>query len=128
MFGLGISEVMVILAVALIVIGPKNLPKVARTLGRFFGQAQMMVRDFQDAVSQEASEMERSTENDYTDVKAEPASPELANQDAAPSMDPRNAGDSEDSDVTVLHDKPYEEPYEEDEVPTEDEPEETETV
>ncbi len=34
MFGLGASELIIILVIALIVLGPKEIPKVARTLGR----------------------------------------------------------------------------------------------
>ncbi|MCY3625582.1 MAG: twin-arginine translocase TatA/TatE family subunit [Candidatus Dadabacteria bacterium] len=34
MFGLGTAELLIILFIALIVLGPKELPKVARTLGR----------------------------------------------------------------------------------------------
>lgn len=40
MFGVNFSELMVILVVALIVIGPERLPKVARTLGHLWGRAQ----------------------------------------------------------------------------------------
>lgn len=35
MFGLGFSEIIFLAVLALIVIGPKQLPEVARTLGRF---------------------------------------------------------------------------------------------
>ncbi len=34
MFGLGTAELLIILFIALIVLGPKELPKMARTLGR----------------------------------------------------------------------------------------------
>lgn len=34
MFGLGTAELLIILFIALIVLGPKELPKIARTLGR----------------------------------------------------------------------------------------------
>lgn len=34
MFGLGTAELLIILSIALIVLGPKELPKMARTLGR----------------------------------------------------------------------------------------------
>ena len=34
MFGLGTAELLIILFIALVVLGPKELPKIARTLGR----------------------------------------------------------------------------------------------
>ena len=37
MFGLGFSEILLILVIALIVFGPKRLPEVAKTLGRTVG-------------------------------------------------------------------------------------------
>ena|ERR1017187_6420726 len=43
MFGVDFSELMVIMVVALIVIGPERLPKVARTLGLLWGRAQRYV-------------------------------------------------------------------------------------
>jgi Tat protein translocase TatB subunit len=36
MFGIGILELIVVFIVALIVLGPKQLPEAARTLGRWF--------------------------------------------------------------------------------------------
>lgn len=43
MFGVDFSELLVILVVALIVIGPERLPKVARTMGMLWGRAQRYV-------------------------------------------------------------------------------------
>ena len=43
MFDFGFSELMVIMVVALIVIGPQRLPKVARTLGNLWGRSQRYV-------------------------------------------------------------------------------------
>lgn len=34
MFGIGTAEILIILCIALVVLGPKELPKVARTVGR----------------------------------------------------------------------------------------------
>ena len=45
MFDIGFSELMLIGIVALIVIGPERLPKVARTLGHLLGRAQRYVND-----------------------------------------------------------------------------------
>ena len=43
MFGVDFSELMVMLVVALIVIGPERLPKVARTIGLLWGRVQRFV-------------------------------------------------------------------------------------
>lgn len=53
MFDIGFSELMVIAAVALIVIGPERLPKVARTLGHLFGRMQRYVNDVKADISRE---------------------------------------------------------------------------
>ena len=45
MFDIGWSEMAVILMVALIVIGPKDLPRVARTIGKGTGTARGMARE-----------------------------------------------------------------------------------
>ena len=53
MFDIGFSELMVIGIVALIVIGPERLPKVARTLGHLFGRMQRYVNDVKADISRE---------------------------------------------------------------------------
>ena len=52
MFGLGIGEVVIIAAAALIFIGPKKLPDMARTLGAGFREFQKAARGLSDAVNQ----------------------------------------------------------------------------
>lgn len=56
MFGLGMSEMVVIGVVALIVIGPKDLPGLFRTMGQFTGKARMMAREFTRAMESAADE------------------------------------------------------------------------
>ncbi len=56
MFGLGWSEMLVVGVVALIVIGPKDLPGLFRQLGQFTGKARMMAREFSRAMEQAADE------------------------------------------------------------------------
>jgi len=53
MFDIGFSEILVIAVVALIVIGPERLPKVARTLGHLFGRMQRYVNDVKTDISRE---------------------------------------------------------------------------
>ena len=53
MFDVGFSELMVIAVVALIVIGPERLPKVARTMGHLFGRLQRYVNDVKADINRE---------------------------------------------------------------------------
>ncbi len=56
MFEIGWTELMLIGIVALIVIGPKDLPDMFRTMGRFTAKMRSMARDFQRAMDQAAKE------------------------------------------------------------------------
>lgn len=85
MFGVDFSELMVILVIALIVIGPERLPKVARTLGMLWGRAQRYIngvkadiardmaieefRQLQQKVQQEASGIEQSVKQASQNVE-----------------------------------------------------------
>jgi sec-independent protein translocase protein TatB len=53
LFDVGFSELMVIAVVALIVIGPERLPKVARTAGHLFGRLQRYVNDVKADINRE---------------------------------------------------------------------------
>ena len=53
MFDVGFSELIVIALVALIVIGPERLPRVARTLGALLGRAQRYVSDVKADIQRE---------------------------------------------------------------------------
>ena len=56
MFGLGWGEMVVVGLVALIVVGPKELPVMFRTVGRFAGKARGMAREFSRAMEDAADE------------------------------------------------------------------------
>jgi len=53
MFDVGLTELMVIAVVALIVIGPERLPKVARTAGLLLGRLQRYVSDVKSDINRE---------------------------------------------------------------------------
>lgn len=55
-FDMGMSELLVIGVVALIVVGPKDLPGMFRTLGRFTARAKSMAREFSRAMESAADE------------------------------------------------------------------------
>jgi TatA/E family protein of Tat protein translocase len=47
MFGLGMQELLVILVIALIVVGPKKLPDIAKSLGRGLAEFKRTTDEFQ---------------------------------------------------------------------------------
>ncbi len=54
MFGIGVPELIVILAVALVVIGPKKLPDLAKSLGKALGEFKRATSDLKQSIEQEA--------------------------------------------------------------------------
>jgi sec-independent protein translocase protein TatB len=59
-FDIGFSELFVIGVVALVVIGPERLPKVARTVGHLFGRLQRYVSQVKSDISREMDAAELS--------------------------------------------------------------------
>lgn len=53
MFDIGFSELMLIAVVALVVLGPERLPRVARTMGHLLGRLQRYVSDVKSDISRE---------------------------------------------------------------------------
>ena len=65
MFDIGYTELLVIAIVALVVIGPKDLPRVMRTVGQWVGRARGMARHFRSGIDTmmreaELEEMEKT--------------------------------------------------------------------
>lgn len=58
MFGIGGTELLVILVVALIVLGPKSVPQIARTLGKAMGEFRRVSTEFQRTLNLEAAQDE----------------------------------------------------------------------
>jgi sec-independent protein translocase protein TatB len=58
MFDIGWSEMLVVGAVALVVIGPKDLPAALRQAGKWMGTVRRMAADFQGQVNQAMREAE----------------------------------------------------------------------
>jgi sec-independent protein translocase protein TatB len=87
MFDIGFSELMVIGVVALIVIGPEKLPRMARTVGHLAGRLQRYVSDvkadinreieldelrkMRDSMQQAASNFETTVQTEVTNTETE---------------------------------------------------------
>jgi sec-independent protein translocase protein TatA/sec-independent protein translocase protein TatB len=67
MFGLGMSEIVLILVIALLVIGPKKLPDVAKALGKGYGEFKRAMSDFKEAVNIDLEEDNRKKKTDVKD-------------------------------------------------------------
>ena len=50
MFGIGVPELLLILAIALIVIGPKKLPDLAKSMGRALNEFKKATREFKNSM------------------------------------------------------------------------------
>ncbi|MEZ4527293.1 MAG: twin-arginine translocase TatA/TatE family subunit [Desulfobacterales bacterium] len=69
MFGIGMPELMLILAIALIVVGPKKLPDLAKSLGRAMNEFKKATSEFKGAM--ELDYDVKSVKKTFDDVEAE---------------------------------------------------------
>ncbi|MFH1155699.1 MAG: twin-arginine translocase TatA/TatE family subunit [Pseudomonadota bacterium] len=70
MFGMGMPEILLILAIALIVIGPKKLPDLAKTLGRALGEFKNATQDFKRSMDLESSTVTKKVNDPPVTLKA----------------------------------------------------------
>ncbi|WP_035069045.1 Sec-independent protein translocase protein TatB [Nitratidesulfovibrio termitidis] len=87
MFGIGSTELLVIMVVALIVLGPKNLPNIARTLGKALGEFRRVSTDFQRTLNTEIElddheRRKKEAEKEFFDDKAKAEAPKAEPQKA----------------------------------------------
>jgi len=84
MFDLGYSELLLIAVVALVVIGPKDLPKALRVVGQWAGKGRAMARHMRSGFDEmmrqaEMEEMEKQWKQHNADImKAHPDMPDYA--------------------------------------------------
>ena len=71
MFGIGMPEMLLILAIALIVIGPKKLPDLAKSIGRAFGEFKRATSELKESLDldEELQEVNKSISDIDTDIQ-----------------------------------------------------------
>lgn len=77
MFNIGFAELILILLIAFVVVGPKDLPKIARALGRFVRYIRNMIEEVKresglDEVESEFKNMERTIGESVRDADIRP--------------------------------------------------------
>lgn len=55
MFGISWAEALIVVVIAIIVIGPKELPSVIKNIGKFVRKVKSLAAEFTDAIEQETS-------------------------------------------------------------------------
>jgi len=90
MFGIGMPELLLLLAIALIVVGPKKLPELARALGRGFAE-------FKKATNELKESLETST--DFADLKKGFDEVQDTVVDASIPADPNDEAETDEADT-----------------------------
>ncbi|HEX8125378.1 MAG TPA: Sec-independent protein translocase protein TatB [Allosphingosinicella sp.] len=90
MFGVDTSEFLIVAVVALVVIGPKDLPRVMRVVGQWVGRARGMARHFRSGIDtmireSELEEMEKKWKEENERILRD-------HPFAAPLADPESLG------------------------------------
>ncbi len=82
MFDIGFSEVLLIFVLALVVLGPEKLPKVAAQVGRWIGRARGMARQFREQLEEEVN-LEEARKSQAARTPSPPPAPETPIHPAA---------------------------------------------
>jgi sec-independent protein translocase protein TatB len=113
MFDIGFSEMLVIGIVALVVIGPERLPKVARTMGHLFGRLQRYVTQVKSDINREMEaaelgnvkrEFESAARSFQADVESKAAEVERDVRDAQTAIERELSQKAADSDAAAAAD------------------------
>lgn len=97
MFGIGSTELIVILIVALIVIGPAKLPEMAKSLGKALGEFRRVSTDVKRTIEMEAEQADQKARTEqakkelFPETDASQATPAAVQKDAAPVKDQAEA-------------------------------------
>ena len=75
MFGLGFGEILLLMAIGLIVLGPKQMPQVARVIGRTLAELKKALSDVTSAVAVDFKDEDKKDEKAKADKDYVPHKP-----------------------------------------------------
>jgi Tat protein translocase TatB subunit len=113
MFGIGMPEMIMILAIALVVIGPKKLPELAKSLGRALGELKKATRDFKESME---------FDEDFKEIKDVKKTFDEMNKDIRDAGNTTEAPSGEKSDTPPSPEAPPDPPEEDPNTETEEVP------
>ena len=120
MFGIGMPEMLMILVVALIVIGPKKLPDLAKSLGRAMGEFRKATSELKESIDidEDFGDLKKPFEDVYY--------PPETTVDKAPEIKPvtdsgsvENSDQAQDSETTISEPSEKSEPESSEHIPSE---------
>ncbi len=99
MFGIGMTELLVIMAVALVVFGPKRLPELARSMGKALGEFRQASTDLRQTLSETPPPVPGPAESPGAPIAPQTADPAKP----PPAESPPALAEGEDRDDDVHH-------------------------
>lgn len=97
MFGIGVPELLIIMVVALIVLGPKRLPEVAKSLGKAFAEFRRATSDLSEELNEARAALEeevRMAERQARTIRPPTPSPEQQKTTTLPEKKETSSGES----------------------------------
>lgn len=110
MFEVGFTEILLILAIALLVLGPEKLPGLAEKVGRWTGRARAMARQLRTQLEHEVTMDEMTRSRPAQPASPPPAPSPSAPEAAAPTNSSPPAGPELDLDAKVSGIEPAADP------------------
>ncbi len=104
MFGIGSTELIVILIVALIVIGPAKLPEMAKSLGKALGEFRRVSTDVKRTIEMEAEQAEQKEKTAQAKKELFPETAKAADE-PKPAETPAEAAPEEPASAESAKDK-----------------------
>lgn len=71
MFGIGTSELILLLVLALLIIGPRELPRIGREVGKAFRSFQRAADDVKESITREIEDVGKEVEHSLDEAQKE---------------------------------------------------------